>query len=84
MSGAIGAASIGRTNCASDLAFAAAAKGDDERARKDNSSWAVTRPAELHVAPASLLFGSMPGAAESSVDVRTGSVEWVGERKVVL
>lgn len=62
MSGAIGEASIGRTSCALDPAGSAAAKGDAERARKDNSSWAVTRPAEVHLAPASFLFANMLGA----------------------
>lgn len=63
MSGAIGPASMGITSCASALELpAAAARGDAERARKDNSSWAVTRPAEVHVAPAPFLLGNMPGA----------------------
>jgi hypothetical protein len=68
----MGEASIGRTSCASDRAWPAAAKGDADRARKDNNSWAVTRPAEVHLAPASFLFASMLGA------VRMGPCQTVG------
>ena len=66
MRGAIGGAPMGRTSWASDLTFPAAEMGDAERARKDNSSWAVTRPAEVHLAPASFLLGNMPGAVPMS------------------
>lgn len=61
MRGTIGAASIGITSCASALEFDAAAMGEAESARKDNSSWAVTRPADAHVALASFLLVNMPG-----------------------
>lgn len=60
-SGPMGLASMGRTSCASCLELLAAAMGDAERARKDSSSWAVTRPAELHVDLAAFLRGDMPG-----------------------
>lgn len=69
INGAIGATSIGRTSCASGFVFPAAAMGDADRARKDSSSRAVTRPVELHVEPASLLFGNMPGVVSMRVDV---------------
>jgi hypothetical protein len=78
MRGAIGEASMGRTNCASDLVLPVAEMGVADRARKDSSSWAVTRPAEGHVAPACFLLGNMPNAYVC-VDTRTADVEVFGD-----
>lgn len=61
MRGAIGGESMGSTSWASGPACPAAEMGDGERARKDNSSLAVTRPAEVHVALARFLSRNMPG-----------------------
>jgi hypothetical protein len=72
MRGAMGEASMGITICASCPAFPAAAMGDAVRARKESSNWAVTRPAALHVAPASLLLGTMPGAVLVMLGQLTG------------
>lgn len=47
-------------SCVSDVACPAAATGHVERARKDTSSRAVTRPAEVFSAPAFRLFENMP------------------------
>jgi hypothetical protein len=43
--------------------------GNAERARKDSSIWAVTRPAEVHLALAVVpfLFGSMSGTGGGEV-----------------
>jgi len=50
----MGDTSMGITSCASCRELPAAATGDAERARKERSSFAVTRPAEVHVEPAFL------------------------------
>jgi len=64
MSGGKGAASMGMTSCASCLDPPAAATGAAERARKESSSLAVTRPEEVHIEPAFLrrenILGPLP------------------------
>jgi hypothetical protein len=45
---------MGMTSCASGWELPAATTGDAERARKERSSLAVTRPAEVHVESAFL------------------------------
>jgi hypothetical protein len=43
------------------MAFPAAEIGEAERARKDNSSWAVIRLVEVHLTLASSRLDNMPG-----------------------
>jgi hypothetical protein len=58
--------------------------GDADRARKDSSNRAVTRPVERHVEPASFLFGNMPGVEPMRVDVEIGEGRILCRKKKVV